>query len=131
MHFSYISILPGHTYGFMMKSTHDIGRLSRITFKWAHDSHWYNPLSWSLFSHPALYVESVDIVNGETQDRYFYSVYFCFNRNVITFFKKHLEMLHYLTVHFSKNAEMIRIRDVNTSPAQCWCNMLSTRDETS
>lgn len=66
----YISILPGHTYGFMMKSTHDIGRLSRITFKWAHDSHWYNPLSWSLFSHPALYVESVDIVNGETQDRH-------------------------------------------------------------
>ena len=65
--YSYISVQPGHTYGFILKSTHDVGTLSSIDFRWEHDSDWYNPLTWSILSHPALFIETVDIVNGETQ----------------------------------------------------------------
>ncbi|XP_045159715.2 pancreatic triacylglycerol lipase-like [Mercenaria mercenaria] len=64
-----LEVQPGHTYGFMVTSTHDIGDLSQMTFRWELDSHWYNPLTWSLLSTHAIQIDTVDIVNGETNKK--------------------------------------------------------------
>lgn len=66
---SVIEVQPGHTYGFMVTSTHDIGDISQITFRWELDTHWYNPLTWGLLSHHAIQIDTVDIINGENSNR--------------------------------------------------------------
>ena len=67
--FSPIEVQPGHTYGFMITAPHDIGDLGEIGFRWETDSHWYNPLTWSLLSHHSMHINFVDVVNGETDKR--------------------------------------------------------------
>ncbi|KAH3782803.1 pancreatic triacylglycerol lipase-like [Dreissena polymorpha] len=64
-----MDIQQGHTYGFVLTSTHDIGDVTQLRFSWTVDSHWYNPLTWSLIFHHAIHVSYIDVINGETSAR--------------------------------------------------------------
>ncbi|XP_052774952.1 pancreatic triacylglycerol lipase-like [Mya arenaria] len=64
-----IDIHEGHTYGFMATSPHDVGDISQVTFSWTLDSHWYNPLSWSLLTRHSIHVSSIDVTSGVTNTK--------------------------------------------------------------
>ncbi|WAR24199.1 LIPP-like protein [Mya arenaria] len=71
-----IDIHEGHTYGFMATSPHDVGDISQVTFSWTLDSHWYNPLSWSLLTRHSIHVSSIDVTSGVTNTKYAYITFF-------------------------------------------------------
>ncbi|KAL4235957.1 hypothetical protein ACF0H5_004345 [Mactra antiquata] len=64
-----VTIQPGHKYGYMVKSTHDIGEITELSIRWDFNSHWYNPLTWSLLTHHTIHVDKIEVVQGETNKR--------------------------------------------------------------
>jgi len=58
----------------MMLTSNDLGAISKVDFRWVLDSHWYNPLTWSLLTTHAMHIDAIDVVNGETEVRYVVTV---------------------------------------------------------
>ncbi|XP_060081751.1 pancreatic triacylglycerol lipase-like [Ylistrum balloti] len=67
-----VSIQPGTTFGFVVTSPTNLGRVMDVDVKWEHHRNLLNPLSWNPFNlrHPSVYVSRVDVVHGESNSQF-------------------------------------------------------------
>lgn len=67
-----VEIQPGKTYGFVVTSPNDLGRVTDVDVKWEHQHSILNPLSWNPFNlrHPSVYVSRIQVVHGESNSQF-------------------------------------------------------------
>ncbi|XP_021343702.1 pancreatic triacylglycerol lipase-like isoform X2 [Mizuhopecten yessoensis] len=67
-----VSINPGTTFGFVVTSTADLGKVTDVDIKWEHHRNLLNPLSWNPFNlrHPSVYVSRIQVVHGESNAQF-------------------------------------------------------------